>query len=252
MKNPFLTLLDRNSKIPPKGTSWKENITDAFRQHEEWMRDGKNLGYPLFENRSVCVDFDDKEKARAFWREYATQNIFNVAVVTRRGLHVYFRGETRTRKLIQNGEEIGDIKGNGYCVWPPSVVDGHTYRFVSGYEFRDEMLPFPESLFPDRRKEVQHTPADECDALRRIIRARLWLAKREPAVSKQGGHNTMFYSCCALFQKFGLAVSEAWPLILEYNERCLPPFSESELRHKILDASQQLSGAHEPLTTGAS
>jgi len=62
------------------------------------------------------------------------------------------------------------------------------------------------------------------------------LQKVEPAVSGQGGHNKLFYACCGVLRKFGLSLDQAWPLLLEYNSRCQPPFSERELLHKAEDA----------------
>jgi hypothetical protein len=75
--------------------------------------------------------------------------------------------------------------------------------------------------------------ADISEACRR---ARAYLARVEGAVSGQGGHNATFRAACILTQRFSLAFPEAWPLLLEWNERCSPPWSESELRHKLEDA----------------
>jgi hypothetical protein len=36
--------------------------------------------------------------------------------------------------------------------------------------------------------------------------------------------------------ELGLTLSEAWPLLAEYNQRCDPSWSESQLRHKLQDA----------------
>ena len=35
---------------------------------------------------------------------------------------------------------------------------------------------------------------------------------------------------------FGLGVEDALPLMLEWNERCQPPWDEKDLRHKLEDA----------------
>lgn len=72
-------------------------------------------------------------------------------------------------------------------------------------------------------------------------RARRWVAKMPAAVSGSGGHPATFHVACVLVQGFGLPPSQAWPLMLEYNERCLPPWSERELRHK-LDGAEKAPG----------
>src|SRR5207237_3939873 len=69
-----------------------------------------------------------------------------------------------------------------------------------------------------------------------VRRARAYVARIEPAVSGQGGHNRTFRVACALVQKFGLTAGQAWPILVEFSSRCLPPWQEAELRHKLDDA----------------
>jgi len=67
-------------------------------------------------------------------------------------------------------------------------------------------------------------------------RALAYVEAMPPAVSGKGGHNTTFAVARALIHGFGLPESDAWPILCAYNERCLPPWSERELRHKLADA----------------
>ena len=41
---------------------------------------------------------------------------------------------------------------------------------------------------------------------------------------------------CGLFRHFGLTGEEAWPILKEYNDTCVPPWSDAELQHKVDDA----------------
>jgi hypothetical protein len=68
-------------------------------------------------------------------------------------------------------------------------------------------------------------------------RARLYAAKCLPAVSGQGGHNATFYVAAVLVHGFALAEADALVLLREFNQRCLPPWSEAELIHKIKSAA---------------
>ena len=43
------------------------------------------------------------------------------------------------------------------------------------------------------------------------------------AVAGQGGHGAAFAVAVALVHGFGLSDIEAWPILLEYNVRCLRP-----------------------------
>ena len=69
-----------------------------------------------------------------------------------------------------------------------------------------------------------------------LDRARRYVEKCSPAVSGQHGHNTTFRVACALVRGFKLQPNEAMQVFIEWNARCVPPWSESELQHKIVSA----------------
>lgn len=69
-------------------------------------------------------------------------------------------------------------------------------------------------------------------------RYRAYLAKCPGAVAGQSGHATTFAVCCRGIE-FGLSPDEALPPLLEWNERCQPPWSDRELRRKLNDASKR-------------
>jgi hypothetical protein len=68
-------------------------------------------------------------------------------------------------------------------------------------------------------------------------RARRYIAKCLPAISGQRGHDAAFYVACVLVHGFALAEADALALLKEFNQRCLPPWSEGELIHKIKSAA---------------
>jgi hypothetical protein len=78
-----------------------------------------------------------------------------------------------------------------------------------------------------------------------IERARAYLLRCEAAVSGQNGHNATFRAACKLRQEFGLSETDSLTLLREYNKRCIPPWSDSDLRHKL--SSAPMSRPH-PLT----
>ena len=96
-------------------------------------------------------------------------------------------------------------------------------------------------------------PASKAEAHEQISRllenptnARRWLVERarrcvysmQPAVSGAGGHNATFAVACALVHGFALSISEAMPIMLEFNARCSPPWSERELDYKLRSADK--------------
>lgn len=63
-----------------------------------------------------------------------------------------------------------------------------------------------------------------------------YVAKRPAAVSGQRGHDATWDVSQDIFRGFALAWEEGWPILVAYNDRCQPPWSEKELRHKAEDA----------------
>jgi len=71
-------------------------------------------------------------------------------------------------------------------------------------------------------------------------RAAAYLDAMPPAVSGQGGHNATYTAATAMVHGFGLDAETALRLLLgRYNPRCEPPWSEKELRHKVVDAASK-------------
>ena len=70
-----------------------------------------------------------------------------------------------------------------------------------------------------------------------LERARRYVAKCLPAISGQSGHNATFYVAAVLVHGFALGEADALVLLREFNQRCLPPWSEGELIHKIQSAA---------------
>lgn len=82
----------------------------------------------------------------------------------------------------------------------------------------------------------QAMPGDLSDDAERIYRAVRYLDNIAPAVAGQGGHDQTFDAACALVVEFGLSKEQARPILETWNQRCVPPWSPSELDHKLNDA----------------
>lgn len=74
-----------------------------------------------------------------------------------------------------------------------------------------------------------------------IAAARAYLEKLPPAVSGDNGRNKFLNAACRLVDDFALAVEQAAPLLDEYNARCVPPFSESEVQDKLRSALKKVA-----------
>jgi P4 family phage/plasmid primase-like protien len=99
----------------------------------------------------------------------------------------------------------------------------------------------------EERKYLPGLPSMET----RVARARAYMAKVEGAVEGEGGHNTTFRAACLLVRDFAVDPEEAWPLLVEHNKRCAPPWSDKELQHKLDDADAFSGPRGEKLLEGS-
>lgn len=69
-----------------------------------------------------------------------------------------------------------------------------------------------------------------------IKRAERYIEGIPGAVSGEGGHRQTFLVAQHLVRGFDLPVEDALPLLLQWNYSCKPPWTEKELRHKLVEA----------------
>jgi hypothetical protein len=233
--------LSANAKIPEKGFTWKQYTERHPTNGELYAWFGKaapvrNIAILTGEiSNLVVLDFESREDAAWAWKELGAST--TCISVTRRGLHFLFRHPGGPVPNAIKARNRFDVRGDGgYIVAPPSMVNEHTYHWLPGFELcgPDDLPVFNRDWLPEFRKPEREI--DENDPLRRISRARAYVAKIGGAVSGQGGSNATFRVACKLIQEFRLTIDQAWPILLEYNERCVPPWSEKDLKHKLEDA----------------
>lgn len=81
-------------------------------------------------------------------------------------------------------------------------------------------------------------------------RIRAWLQKRGPSVAGQHGHDDAWFTACTLVRGFNLSIDDAFPLLQEWNQTCQPPWSDSELMHKLTQAEEKANGESGYMLTG--
>jgi hypothetical protein len=118
-----------------------------------------------------------------------------------------------------------DFGGNNHKYNPPYLVTMAYGRFDQAYTPAD----FPTPTL-NAAKQVRSTALDSCPSEDRVRR---FLDAFPPAVAGQHGDVRTFRVCCRLVRGFALADSDALPLLREWNARCEPPWSETELLDKL-------------------
>lgn len=90
---------------------------------------------------------------------------------------------------------------------------------------------------PERRAGAQATPAACAEGIER--RAKAYLDKLPPAVSGESGHNTLWNAVAHMLVGFSLDPVVARRMIDEYSKRCVPPWSEREIDHKMKSVAER-------------
>ncbi len=158
------------------------------------------------------------------------------------GAHYYFKWPDDGLPLTNRGkhrETKIDVRGDGgYVVAPPSrnANGGYTWHFEG------EPLDAPQWLIEWVRTSTPKVDATEADPVV-IKRARAYLATCDPAVTGQCGHSQTFNAARALCWGFDLSEKVSYDLLKsDYNPRCTPPWSATELRHKVREAATKPYG----------
>ena len=109
---------------------------------------------------------------------------------------------------------------------------------VVSIDYSDMDRAYRPSDFPGTIRDVNvqpHAPA-RSHATNAVQRARRYLRATPAAVAGQHGDIHTFRVCCRLVRGFALADDDAFQLLVDWNARCQPPWSERELRDKLRHA----------------
>jgi hypothetical protein len=199
-------------------------------------------------NPVVVLDLDTEEALS--WAR-AKLPLSPVRARSRKGEHWYYRrpegGERIGNRVRVDGIALDIRADEGNIVAPPSIhPTGFVYEAIEPWtaervrampHFERDWFP-PPPVAPVPRLPAWQPPEAAQQAAKR---AAAYLQKVPPAIAGQGGSLQTFNAAVALVR--GLAVDEetAYRLLAEhYNPRCEPPWSEAELRHKVLYAARAL------------
>ena len=120
----------------------------------------------------------------------------------------------------------------------PGFVNHKRHGHLITVDYRDEARVHTPADFPARvatqavasslqRGRQTRSRLDPVD------RARRYMAAMPPAIAGQHGDLHTFRVCCRLVRGFALSDHEALELLIEWNGRCEPPWSERELLDKL-------------------
>lgn len=226
------------SKVP--AVKWKQWQTRMPPEEllRAWFLGTKN-NIAIVTNGLVVFDCDDPEKA-ALVLAHCGDTPHQLRT-PRGGIHLGYR--KRKGVLVQNlvkikGQPIDIRTDGGLELIPNSATEDGAYEWVGEGLRPVAELPVARVGWTRERtrRQIQTAVIEGADRLSLLYRARRYLEKIEPAVSHQGGHNKTFSTACKLARLVGFDAELLWVLLVEYNQRCQPPWDEGALRHKWADA----------------
>jgi putative DNA primase/helicase len=157
------------------------------------------------------------------------------------GMHLVFRwpaGVKLPGNWVKSHAPNVDIRAErGQIVVAPSMhYSGNRYAWTRAIEPAELPAAWVEGLGKKPSKTLAAVPTVPREATSLNSRARAYVAKMEPAVSGQGGHAATWAVARKLVADFQLDEQAAMAIMREYNQRCVPPWSEAELLHKVQSA----------------
>lgn len=235
----------------PKIKAWQKlTLSDMTAEHYAKL-DGQNIGVLLgsASNHLISIDADSDDFLESF---LSVNPLFRESLISRgaRGGNVWLRvaGEYPRTGKIKNADSSpwGEFRADGsqtvfYGQHPSGCSYTNNGKLPLSVEFGSitwpEELILPWAYFANSliSHHLETLPAVSVSLFER---ARAYVAKMPVAIQGQGGSDATFAVAKKLIHDFALPEADAWHILLEYNSRCSPPWSEAELRHKLEDASK--------------
>lgn len=241
----------------PRVHGWTEAATNDVATVAEWSArwPGMNLGIATGAASGFFVlDVDPKnggdETLAALEAKHGPLPDTLRQITPTGGAHYLFRMPAHpvTNSAGARGRGIGkglDIRGDGgQIVAFPSTTARGAYRWANlgTAEIADAPAWLLELIrrAPQERRQIPDALAstlqrgDFGPASPEVLdAARAALVRHGPAVAGEGGDMHTFVAAAVLVNDFALTDDEAWPLFVEWNRTCSPPWDEYELGDKL-------------------
>lgn len=227
-----------------------KGFTHDLNQISQWLNEGKNIACATGEPSAVWVLDVDQSAALERLNEFG-QMPQTWTARTGRGTHYFFKLNDQTKNLKNSTKLFGgiDVRATGgYVILPPSKHHtGNTYSWVVSPDSMP-VATAPDwlvSLLPKHGDELKQKPVAKSQKIGRAStteeRCKKYLESVPPAISGESGHNHTFSTACRIVELFGneLDDSELLDCLSDWNDRCEPPWTESQIEKKIRDARKQ-------------
>lgn len=237
-----------NGKLPTIKDYPRRATTDLARIQTWWNGKAKNIGISTTHfgdgEALVVVDMDIKNGKRGDLSLMQLElDGFNLpstfeVLTPSGGKHLFYRVPVALRQGVDVlGVGLDTRSLGGYVVGPGSVLDGKEYAISHAAP----IAPAPQWLIDRLGTPKQHDPANthalpNLDADRAAQRAQAWLTAYAPIATEGEGGDQETFKVAAHLKDLGCSPDQALELMAEWNDRCLPPWSQEELEEKVHNA----------------
>jgi len=238
---------------------WKAFQTEqpSRSQIEAWFKEEANIAVLTGEHKGIVVVDADSAEACDIVEEICEPAVLKVS--TSKGRHYYYKHPTYkvpNKVKLMDTPPI-DIRGEGGLVIGPGSIhhSGKPYKVLSNeIPHIKNLSEFNKEWFPLWERELAITSClnstvisvlknrSQVDDSRSFELAKQYVNKVPGAVSGSAGNTTTYKLACRLIRGFNLSDHDALSLLLEWNSRCLPPWSDSELTAFVRNARSYGNG----------
>lgn len=243
--------LQVGKKKPIRGERFKECATsDPAEVYEMWtLENGEPASYNIgiYAEKFLIVDEDNKDGkdgAGALAALGGAPRTMKVRTPNG-GFHYYYDAGGERYGLHGLAPGLDVRADGGYVVGPGSRIGDKFYEFADDAHIAPAPAHLTAAAKAAQAKEATAgSVAGELDTVLALHRATMFLETRPPAMEESGvgGDNWTYKTCCAVLD-FGLSEGAALELLLDWNERCEPPWEPEALEKKLQNAMAYRKGA---------
>lgn len=228
---------------------WTSKASSDSETIKHWIEKNPNANIGINPRGFFVLDVDPKNGGVDTLKELEAKHGPLPETATQRtpsgGFHYLFRGNiaTSASKLGRGLDTRGET---GQFVVAPSKTDAGKYEWVRApwdFEIAEPPAWLVEALKPRAAEAVDEEDTGErgffpAASPEVLEAARETLERHGPAIEGSGGDHHTFRAAAILRHDFALSEVEAWPLFVQWNETCQPPWSEEELRTKFANGEE--------------
>lgn len=250
-----LRVLPVNGKIP-KISGWQSRAI-SYEEFSGRFREGDGISVVTGKvNELAVIDIDKKSDGLRWYYENEHKLGNPIKEITPSGgLHLYYRYAENVDKIpskigFSRGVDILADGGHQVVTAPSPGVLNDVYKIEHGLTLLDiifESDDFPDWILAELKDSSFIKGSLESETLQGLegsFETALSVVRSLPgAVEGQSGDKNTFVAAC-VGRDYGLTPKETFELLkVEFNPRCVPPWTDKDLKRKVLNAYNYASGA---------